>query len=395
MQASQLFHTLFEHSLTDIHKTRLKSLEASVESLMSGAMLTVSSLGRTMKGHVKVKHKIKRVDRLLNNRHLYHEKIIYYKAITTKMLGHLNHLLLIVDWSPFQHTKDFGLLRCCAVGEGRPITVYQEVMEYGKTQSICYQTKFLTSLRKIISSNKKVTIMSDTGFKSAWYSVCLSYGWDVIGRVAKSTKYSENEDIWESISTLYAKARSTPNVMKNIYLAKSQKVKGHIVLYKNHKKRAKTNYSRNPMERKYQEQAKRPWVLFTSLSSSAKKIVNMYKKRMQIEASFRDVKSNRFGSGLNLSLQKTSSIVRREILLLIAHITHCIFYLIGCLAERKQWHYSFQANTEKKVRVLSYVYLGRQVFLHYRHRLRIKEFKETILLLNFYCEKNIQLCGDQ
>jgi len=55
------------------------------------------------------------------------------------------------------------------------------------------------------------------------------------------------------------------------------------------------------------EREKEPWLLATSLpvtSTLAKKVVKLYSARMQIEESFRDIKSYRFGAGLELNLTR-------------------------------------------------------------------------------------------
>ena len=44
-----------------------RALMAATESLMGGAQLTLSNLGRRLSGNSRTKHKIKRVDRLLGN----------------------------------------------------------------------------------------------------------------------------------------------------------------------------------------------------------------------------------------------------------------------------------------------------------------------------------------
>jgi hypothetical protein len=50
-------------------------------------------------GPARVKHNIKRIDRLLGNRHLAAEQREVYQALAHRTLGTLREPLIIVDWS--------------------------------------------------------------------------------------------------------------------------------------------------------------------------------------------------------------------------------------------------------------------------------------------------------
>lgn len=77
---------------------------------------------------------------------------------------------------------------------------------------------------------------------------------------------------------------------------------------------------------------------------------------MQIEEGFRDIKNHR--TGFSLSDTRTRSPQRLANLLLVGMLATLVVWLMGRLAEEKQWHYQFQANTVKTHRVLSLFYLG-------------------------------------
>lgn len=59
----------------------------------------------------------------------------------------------------------------------------------------------------------------------------------------------------------------------------------------------------------------------------AKKVVKIYRSRMQIEESFRDVKSPRFG--LSLTYHRTASVKRLQVLLLIATLALMVLWILG------------------------------------------------------------------
>ncbi|GAA4899574.1 transposase [Ferrimonas pelagia] len=108
--------------------------------------------------------------------------------------------------------------------------------------------------------------------------------------------------------------------------------------------------------------ANEPWLLATNLpveTKQAKNIVDIYASRMQIEESFRDQKSERFGLGMNL--HKSRVVKRMSILVMLGTIAHIGLCLIGQATQASGLHRQFQANTVSKRRVLSLCYLGLRV----------------------------------
>ncbi len=86
------------------------------------------------------------------------------------------------------------------------------------------------------------------------------------------------------------------------------------------------------------------------------KVVAIYKKRMQIEEGFRDVKSEHLGIGLNL--HRSHCPTRIEVLLLIATLANYIIFLTGLTARAAGHEQRFQSNSVKEKHVLSLWRLG-------------------------------------
>jgi hypothetical protein len=80
---------------------------------------------------------------------------------------------------------------------------------------------------------------------------------------------------------------------------------------------------------------------------------------MQIEESFRDVKSFRFGMGFELNLTRCAE--RLEVLLLVAMLATVVAWLLGMSARASRQYRQYQANTIKTRHVLLAVYLGLRV----------------------------------
>jgi hypothetical protein len=113
--------------------------------------------------------------------------------------------------------------------------------------------------------------------------------------------------------------------------------------------------------------ARAPWLLATSLSArhwSAKRVVKAYEKRMQIEETFRDLKSHRWGYGLQYARSRCRR--RLETLVLITTLATTATWLAGQAAKAKGWQRHFQANTAKDRAVLSLFFLGRRILKNTR-----------------------------
>lgn len=87
--------------------------------------------------------------------------------------------------------------------------------------------------------------------------------------------------------------------------------------------------------------------------------MNRYARRMKIEHEFRDTKDEQWGLGFRCS--RTKNIRRLRVLLMLSVLAIWVLWLIGLAAEAKKFHRYFQANSIKNKRVLSLVFLGREV----------------------------------
>lgn len=113
--------------------------------------------------------------------------------------------------------------------------------------------------------------------------------------------------------------------------------------------------------------AREPWLLATSLPVEtwpACRVVTAYEKRMQIKETFRDLKSHRWGDGLQYARSRSSE--RLENLLLIPTLAMVTTWLVGLAAKANDWMRHFPANTVRKVAVLSTFFPGRRTLKNRR-----------------------------
>ena len=101
----------------------------------------------------------------------------------------------------------------------------------------------------------------------------------------------------------------------------------------------------------------------------------IYKKRMQIEESFRDIKNNK--NGFSLRQCRSFSKERLDIALLIGALAMFVLWLVGTVIKQKNVHYGFQSNTIRNYDVLSVVNIGWQA-LERRLRFTWPEIRQAL-----------------
>jgi len=373
MQARQVLHKLLMNTCPMMHKTRRDSLQVNVMAALTGTRLTVTDLGRSMQSPAGQKHCIKRADRLLSNRHLHRERETLYADLIRLFVGSRTRPMIIVDWSDLDACKRHFLLRASLAMDGRSVTLYEEVHALKTKDKPRTHLKFLKKLQAMLPTSCRPIIVSDAGFRVPWFKQVESFGWDWIGRVRNRTfvqwQADEVEDkaSWFPGKTLYTQATRRPKLSGAARLARSNPVNCQLIVYKAKPKgRAHKNRlgqkAMNSHSRKHAASAKEPWLLATSLpvtSQLAKRIVAGYTQRMQIEESFRDVKSTRFG--LSLELHLTWQVERLQVMLLMAHLALLVAWLLGKATELTGQHWQYQANTVRKRKVLSTIFIGLKI----------------------------------
>lgn len=279
--------------------------------------------------------------------------------------------MIIVDWSGCCSQQRW-ILQASLAMSGRSIPIYKEVHPLSVISNVTVERNFLIKLSNIIPKHINVIVVTDAGFKTPWFKMVRSLGWHFVGRLRSKMQFSFDGDIWHKTTGFNGKIPNTPVLLGKAILGKTFRVmQASIYAFQGkHKGRIKKrrkyfNDSHPDKNIKYGRMHREPWLLATSLPADiklARRVINIYHARMQIEQNFRDVKNQRWGFGLRDS--KTENIQRLEILLLIAFIATMILWLIAISAEAKKLHYSFRANTKRNGRTLSLFSLGWQILKH-------------------------------
>ncbi|MGO2509960.1 MAG: hypothetical protein ACTH6Y_13305 [Vibrio hibernica] len=146
MRDIQILQQSIQNHCSNIHKKRLDSLILATKSVLSGADLTLTKLGRKLDTNTTVKHSIKRIDRLLGNHQLHREKEDIYKWHAQLITRANPCLAILVDWSDVREQLRYMTLRASVVLDGRAVTLYEQVFEYQHYNSPKSHQKFLDTL---------------------------------------------------------------------------------------------------------------------------------------------------------------------------------------------------------------------------------------------------------
>ena len=367
----------------NMHKVRRASLASSIASLMKGAAATVTSMGRGIDSDAYEKHRIKQADRLLSNKHLYTESLGIYRAIYQQYASASSRPVILVDWSDLDTHKGCFLLRASVAFNGRGIAIYQEIHGADTKERRATHKAFLAQLHRIVDKDVKPIIVTDAGYKTTWFRDVIALGWDVAGRVRKPMKYLNRHEEWVHIDELYKEANTRGKAFTS-QICESQPLSCNLVLFKG-KNKGRHSYTRQNTRRQckvskvHARGARDPWLIATTLKRDkylAKKVVAIYRLRMQIEEEFRDMKSSLFGLGFEQ--HKSRCIKRIAILVLIATLTGILATIIGLALQMNRLHRRYQANTVSTRRVLSFHYLGLRAYVDKRLTLLYEQYEAAV-----------------
>jgi len=371
MHALVILHRILSTSLPEIHAKRLASLLAAIEAVVTGNRLTLSDLGRGLSGSVAVKHNIKRIDRLLGNCALHSELPKLYEALVRQCLAGMTMPLIVIDWSDLTPDRQWQLLRASVAIEGRSMTLYEQVHPQSRATSPRVHQAFLKRLATMLPPGCVPIVITDAGFRSVWFKLVNRMGWYWIGRIRNRDMVSPaHDEAWAGCKTLYAKATATAQSLGLFNYVRKHPIPCRLVLIKRikqgrHKKGKLGQRLHSKHSLKNARAQREPWLLAVSprlAHLSAQAVVVVYAQRMQIEESFRDLKSERFGLGFsaNRSTQKD----RLGVLLLIACLASFVLRLVGEVGKAKQLDFQFQSNTRRSRPVLSVINLALQLVRH-------------------------------
>jgi len=290
-----------------------------------------------------VRAPLKAFDRLLSNPHLHQERESIY-ADMARWLLRSERPVIVIDWSDLKADKAWCLLRAAVPVGGRTLPVLDMVFP-GKQQGTPQAEKlFLERLRRLMPASARPILVTDAGFRRPWFQAVSAMGWDWVGRLrhrtlVKPVAVEDKESPWMPCRALYALASAHPRDLGLMDTVRNAPWVCRVVVYRKppqgrkqrnrfgHVARRKTSLQCAARERE-------PWLIVASpdlADLNARQLVALYARRMQIELSFRDLKSHRYGQGFEDSLTRSGK--RIGILLLVNALAAFASWLAGLACE--------------------------------------------------------------
>lgn len=395
MRASQVLQKCLPESLGNMHALREGVLLRSVEALIAGQRLTLTDVARAWPGADRVKAPLKAFDRLLSNRHLHGEQERIYADMAHWLL-HGPRPVIVIDWSDLKHDRSWCLLRAAVPVGGCTLPVLDMVFP-GKQQGSPWAEKhFLKRLSALMPRHVRPILITDAGFRSPWFREVAAQGWDWVGRLRGTTRVKpvdveDQQDQWVACRALHALAGETPRRLPAMHINRSRPLECCLAVYRKPAKGRKHmtrqgKVAQRKLSRQCASREREPWLIIASPGLAhlgARQLVTLYSRRMQIETSFRNLKSHRYGHAFEDSLTRKGH--RLAMLLLINALATFVIWLAGLACEATgidQWLYP----AKRRRKLYSTIRVGREALARcwpmepvWKWLQRLRELPEHVL----------------
>lgn len=327
-----------------LRRSQRTTLGCLVAGLIASGRAGVAAIGRSIPGSAYGKHKIKRVDRFLGNGRV--DLAVMSRVLLSWAACWDGRLVLALDWTDLPGGKK--MLSLAAPTRGRALPVHCRVVDerrMHKSQN-WLEEGLLLELKALLPFGTRVVIVADRGFgRARLMQRCRALGVSFVFRVEGRAMFRH---------------RGERRAVNRVPLHRGQTVAIRDVLYRDHKPVGVH------LVLTWRRRMREPWLLVTDLELPAAQVIGLYGRRMQIEESFRDVKSVRWG--FKLRHVRLSQCRRYERLMMILALATLFLVSVGARAERDLRHRRWMANTSRR-RTLSWLTLGQMCWEEYAKRL--------------------------
>lgn len=389
MRASRVLQKCLADSFRSMHLTRSRVLMRAVEALLSGRRLTLMDVARSWPGAERVRAPLKAFDRLLSNPRLHAERTQVYAGMAHWLLRS-EQPVVVVDWSDLKPNKSWGLLRAAVPVGGRGLPILDMVFPGGQLGTPKAEKAFLLQLKKIVPEGVTPILVTDAGYRAPWFRAVDAMGWHWLGRLRHRTLVkpvdARGQDDWVPSRALYALLEGYgTHDMGRMDTVRDRPWPCRVVIHRKcGKGRKHRNLNGEPARttssRKIAARYREPWLLVASpnLKLSARQLVKLYARRMQIEQSFRDLKSHHYGSAFEDSLTRRGT--RLDILLLVHALANFARWLAGLACEATGMD-GWLSPTKTRRKLYSTMRIGREALIRSWPIGRIDEWLDRLRTL--------------
>jgi hypothetical protein len=363
MRAVDILRDKVGESLDFMHSKRRDALWRVVEGLLEGQELWLTELGRNLPGACSIKHRVKAVDRFIGGSAIRAEIPKIYAALARFLLRCTERPVLLVDWTGAE--SGFYVLSAKIAFAGRALSILSRTYPERKKANPDVEREFLNELNTIIPPRCRPVLVTDAGFLFKWIDSVRAIGWDYVGRVRLKKMVLSIDGRCMRLDEAYKLANRKPRNLGAVSVGKNNPRAHRAILSSKPKTRGRQHLGRKgqPLRggvaRVSRAAAREPLLLITSLSCRPTLVIGIYRMRMQIEQTFRDLKSHRYGWSTRHI--RTADAQRVDVLLVVAALAAIAMHLLGLTIRGGVLARGLQANTERSRSVFSTFYLGRLV----------------------------------
>jgi hypothetical protein len=362
MRAVGILQDKLAESLSFMHSKRWSALWRVVDGLLKGQELWLTELGRSLPGACSIKHRVKAVDRFLGSAAIQTAIPKVYAALAAFLLRAIERPVLLVDWTAGE--SGFYVLSAKIAFAGRALSIFSRAHPERSKANPQVEREFLDELKTIIPARCRPVLVTDAGFLFKWVDSVRALGWDYVGRVRFKKMRLSVDGRCMRLDEVYKLAKKQkPRDLGTTWVGLGNPREHRVVL--SARPQTKGRYRLGRKGRPVmdgvaiisRDAAREPLLLITSLTGAAAHVVDIYRMRMQIEQTFRDLKSHRYGWSTRHI--RTANPRRIDVLLLIAAIAAIAMHLVGLTIRGRAVARGLQANTERRRSVFSTFFLGR------------------------------------
>ena len=274
--------------------------------------LSLMGIARVMKTEGNVKTRYKRLSRFLDNQQFQMSDLTLPLMNILVKERDIDFLPLIVDQTTI---GDVQVITGSYPYNGRSIPLAMATFEYGKiTRSQNYlEETFLSKMADCLPKGTKVVWIMDRGYGKVFLiKSCYSSGWFFIIRGRRETIVEYTKDGKKQRKGLgrLKHKQGKPIRYCNVLYHDKEKVKVDIIVYR---------------EKGFKE----PWFLIVPAGCQdilpAETVVQWYRRRMNIEVTFRDFKSHLGVRAISLKVRKSARLNRLLSVMVLVYIFLLIF----------------------------------------------------------------------
>lgn len=319
-----------------LRQSQAKTLLVLVHAAVRCPRISLASIGRAMSGPAKVKHRIKRVWRFIANQRV--EPSLAMIGVVSELLARYPRrrpLLISLDWTDI---RGLQTLVAAANIKGRAIPLcWASCRKYvydGHRSRNAFEESLLLMLRRMLPDHVTVILLADRGFgRTELARFCQRHRIHYVIRIQGKVhvRFADQAVRLDR----YPLRRGRSELLRDVLYRQHDPVAQHVVV------RWKKNLPKRRDE---------PWYLMTDLPNlsdryTARRISDLYGRRMSIEQLFRDAKNKRNGWALRDT--GLTDPTRLDRLLLILALAYWLVIGIGLIASRRCHPSQWSSNTRQ------------------------------------------------